>query len=186
MSVADASGLGRVQERRGLAGWGASFDSPIGVITAVADSDGRLERLQFGRLSDSEFRDDPAAVGPVRDQVDAYFSSDRQGFDLELAPRGTPFQRAVWEGVLTIPYGRTLSYAALAAQIGRPRAQRAVGAANGANPIAIVIPCHRVIGGDGRLTGYGGGVAIKAALLSTADRRTRLIPADTLVLPVAI
>ena len=87
-------------------------------------------------------------------------------FDLPLAPQGTPFQRAVWQALQTIPYGRTLTYAQLAQQLDKPKAVRAVGAANGRNPIPVIIPCHRVIGADGSLTGYGGGLPIKETLLS--------------------
>ncbi|MNE36295.1 Methylated-DNA--protein-cysteine methyltransferase [compost metagenome] len=98
-------------------------------------------------------------------QLDEYFAGKRQKFDLRLAPRGTEFQREVWQALLDIPFGRTTCYAELAERIGRPKAMRAVGAANGANPIAVIIPCHRVIGRDGSLTGYGGGLERKELLL---------------------
>ncbi|MCY1435576.1 Methylated-DNA--protein-cysteine methyltransferase [compost metagenome] len=98
-------------------------------------------------------------------QLDEYFAGKRQTFDLPLAPRGTQFQREVWQALLEIPFGRTTCYAELAERIGRPKAMRAVGAANGANPIAVIIPCHRVIGRDGSLTGYGGGLERKELLL---------------------
>jgi methylated-DNA-[protein]-cysteine S-methyltransferase len=99
-------------------------------------------------------------------QLDAYFAGRLQTFDLPLAPEGTPFQREVWSALTTIPYGETMSYGELARQLGRPAASRAVGAANGRNPIPIVIPCHRVVGADGSLTGFGGGLAIKRQLLA--------------------
>lgn len=107
-------------------------------------------------------------------QLGAYFAGRLQRFDLALAPEGTPFQREVWAALTAIPYGETVSYGELARRLGRPAASRAVGAANGRNPIPIVIPCHRVIGADGSLTGFGGGLAIKRTLLEleTGDRQT--------------
>lgn len=109
---------------------------------------------------------DPAAFDDITSQLDAYFAGERQDFDLPLAPEGTPFQLTVWQALQSIPYGQTISYSELAQEIGRPTASRAVGAANGRNPLPIVIPCHRVIGQDGSLTGYGGGLRFKKALLS--------------------
>jgi methylated-DNA-[protein]-cysteine S-methyltransferase len=106
---------------------------------------------------------------PVR-QLDAYFAGTLRRFDLRLAPAGTPFQQRVWQALREIPYGETVSYSELARRIGRPAAARAVGAANGRNPLAIVIPCHRVIGSDGRLVGYGGGLPAKSALLALERR----------------
>ena len=105
---------------------------------------------------------------PFRDviiQLDAYFAGRLRRFELPLAPEGTPFQREVWSALTTIPYGETVSYGELARRVGRPAASRAVGAANGRNPIPIIIPCHRVIGADGTLTGFGGGLPIKRRLL---------------------
>ena len=105
---------------------------------------------------------------PFRDvilQLDAYFAGRLRRFELPLAPDGTPFQRQVWSALTTIPYGETLSYGELARRVGRPNACRAVGAANGRNPIPIIIPCHRVIGADSSLTGFGGGLPIKRRLL---------------------
>src|SRR5690606_32152543 len=99
-------------------------------------------------------------------QLDAYFRGTLRTFDLPLAPQGTPFQQTVWEALRHIPYGQTVSYGELARRVGRPAAVRAVGLANGSNPIAIVIPCHRVIGANGTLTGYGGGLPTKQALLA--------------------
>ncbi len=165
--------------------WSGVFNSPIGPLTVVVDDDGAVKALKFGAVGRADWRDDPGAIAPVREQVEAYFAGARRDFDLPLAPDGTAFQRAVWDGLSAIPFGRTRSYGELAHSVGRPGAFRAVGAANGANPIALIIPCHRVIGGDRSLTGYGGGVAIKAALLAhegvlprdvalTADRHTRV------------
>jgi methylated-DNA-[protein]-cysteine S-methyltransferase len=109
---------------------------------------------------------DSAAFDDIIDQLDAYFAGELTEFDLPLAPNGTPFQLTVWQALETIPYGETISYGELANEIGRPTASRAVGAANGRNPLPIVIPCHRVIGQDGSLTGYGGGLRFKKALLA--------------------
>ena len=104
--------------------------------------------------------------GLARQQLEAFFAGELQAFDLPLRLSGTPFQNQVWQGLLTIPYGTTMSYAELAARIGRPGASRAVGAANGRNPIGIIVPCHRVIGANGSLTGYGGGLDRKDWLIS--------------------
>jgi methylated-DNA-[protein]-cysteine S-methyltransferase len=105
-------------------------------------------------------------VDALRRRVDAYFAGEHVVFDLPLAPVGTPFQSGVWDALRGIPYGETVSYAEIARRVGRPSAMRAVGAANGRNPIAILIPCHRVIGANGTLTGYGGGLDRKQALLA--------------------
>jgi methylated-DNA-[protein]-cysteine S-methyltransferase len=106
---------------------------------------------------------------PIR-QLKAYFAGTLRQFDLPLAPAGTPFQQTVWQALREIPYGETVSYGQLARGIGRPAAVRAVGAANGRNPLAIVVPCHRVIGSDGRLVGYGGGLPAKSMLLELERR----------------
>lgn len=111
-------------------------------------------------------QEDAAAFADVRAQLEAYLEGERAAFAVPLAPVGTPFQHAVWKALAAIPYGTTTTYAAIARAIGRPRAVRAVGAANGKNPLSIVVPCHRVIGRDGTLTGYAGGVARKGRLLA--------------------
>ena len=130
--------------------------------------DGQPEAL-FGWLSrhmgPEPPRNDPEALAPVQTQLREYFSRIRHEFDLPLDVRGTTFQKAVWAQVIRIPYGATATYGEVAQRIGRPRAARAVGAAVGANPLPILIPCHRVVGAGGSLTGYGGGLEIKAALL---------------------
>jgi methylated-DNA-[protein]-cysteine S-methyltransferase len=110
-------------------------------------------------------RRDRGALAQAREQLGEYCAGERRAFDLPLDPRGTSFQRAVWDAVAAIPYGETRTYATLAAALGRPSAARAVGAANGRNPLAIVIPCHRVVATSGALTGYAGGLAMKRALL---------------------
>ena len=103
-------------------------------------------------------------------QLKAYFAGDLQDFDVALAPQGTMFQQSVWQALTKIPYGSTCSYGAIAAAVGKPKASRAVGAANGQNPIPIIIPCHRVIGSTGKLTGFGGGLAAKQTLLALEQR----------------
>jgi methylated-DNA-[protein]-cysteine S-methyltransferase len=114
---------------------------------------------------------DDAAFAALRHELDEYFAGRRQVFGVPVSPPGTEFQQRVWDELQRIPYGHTITYAELAARIGRPTAIRAAGAANGANPISIVIPCHRVIGSNGSLTGYGGGLAAKRALLDLEGAR---------------
>lgn len=147
-----------------------AFDTPIGTLTVAADAHGHLHHILFPRnRHDAPGRErwqrDPAPVAEARRQLLEYLHGQRRGFDLPLAPQGSTFQRQVWQTLAQIPFGHTWSYAQLARQVGRPRASRAVGAANGRNPLPIVLPCHRVIGADGALTGFGGGLPIKAALL---------------------
>jgi methylated-DNA-[protein]-cysteine S-methyltransferase len=120
------------------------------------------------RRDDDDFND-------VVTQLAEYFDGRRRQFDLPLAPEGTPFQQSVWRALLDIPYGETISYGELATRIGRRSASRAVGLANGSNPLPIVIPCHRVIGASGKLTGYGGGLAIKDQLLALERGERRLV-----------
>jgi methylated-DNA-[protein]-cysteine S-methyltransferase len=144
-------------------------DSPVGELTLVGDG-AALTAIYFpdhARRPGGQtfgFRDDEA-FDAARDQLAEYFAGARTTFDLPLAPRGNDFQRKVWRLLTTIPYGQTRSYGQLAAQLGDPGLARAVGAANGRNPISIVVPCHRVVGHDGALTGYAGGLARKAYLL---------------------
>lgn len=144
-------------------------DSPIGDLVLAGDGTTLtglyMETDQHRVLADPGWTRRQGAYAEAADQLAAYFAGDLQAFDLPLAPRGTEFQRAVWSALLDIPYGRTTTYAQLAADIDRPTAIRAVGAANGRNPIAVIIPCHRVIGTDGSLTGYGGGIPRKRTLL---------------------
>ena len=119
---------------------------------------------------------DDAAFPDAVEQLESYFAGELFDFDLELDLVGTTFQRAVWQALLTIPYGETRSYGEIAAQIGSPTASRAVGLANGHNPIGIIVPCHRVIGANGSLTGYGGGLDRKRALLALEKMRKPAIP----------
>jgi methylated-DNA-[protein]-cysteine S-methyltransferase len=141
--------------------------SPVGPLLLAADGGG-LREIRFGGVrppeADGQGRERDV-LRQAREQLDAYFAGDLRHFDLPLAPRGTRFQLAVWKALRDIPYGETWSYADLARRLDRPTATRAVGAANGRNPLPIVIPCHRVIGADGSLTGYGGGLPIKRHLL---------------------
>jgi methylated-DNA-[protein]-cysteine S-methyltransferase len=144
--------------------------SPIGPLLLAGTGD-RLSFVGFpqgkGRIAPGEdWRRDDGAFEAARAQLSDYFSGTRQRFDLALEPSGTAFQLAVWQALLAIPYGTTISYGELARRIGRPDASRAVGAANGANPIPIIVPCHRVIGANGSLTGFGGGIETKKFLLA--------------------
>jgi methylated-DNA-[protein]-cysteine S-methyltransferase len=146
--------------------------SPVGELTLVASEQGLRAVLwaeeRAGRVKLAERRDDPAhaILAEAVRQLSQYFAGERRAFDLPLDPVGTEFQKAVWTGLNAIPYGETRSYAALATAIGRPGASRAVGAANGRNPLSIVTPCHRVIGANGTLTGFAGGLAVKRWLLA--------------------
>ena len=141
------------------------IDTPLGPMFAV-DIDGSLSRLDFVPLphADCEAKQTPLLQETAK-QLDEYFSGIRRNFDLPLAPSGTPFQIKVWEALDSIPYGQTRSYRDIAVMIGHPDACRAVGGANHRNPISIITPCHRVIGVNGSLTGYGGGLDKKRALL---------------------
>lgn len=155
-----------------------TVDSPVGLLT-LAGSHGRLRHL---RMVDQTYEPsrvgwevDDDAFGDAVEQLAAYFAGDLVAFDVDLDLVGTEFQRRVWQALLTIPYGETRSYGAIATQLGSPGASRAVGLANGHNPIGIIVPCHRVIGANGSLTGYGGGLARKRHLLDM--ERARRTPA---------
>ena len=146
---------------------------------AVAAFDGAVTHLLLPNAPAPEPRDgvteaDTDLAAEAVRQLAEYLAGDRDRFDLPYNPAGTDFQRAVWFALDDIEYGRTASYADLARAVGRPQAVRAVGAANGANPIAVFLPCHRVIGANGSLTGYGGGLGLKRALLSLESREARL------------
>jgi methylated-DNA-[protein]-cysteine S-methyltransferase len=144
-------------------------DSPLGDLLAVRDEQGLTGLyLPTGRrpmTPRAEWRRDDAAFDDVRTQLAEYFAGTRQEFDLVLNATGSAFQKRVWAALLEIPYGETTSYGRTAASIGMPDAARAVGLANGQNPISIIVPCHRVIGANGSLTGYGGGLDAKRWLL---------------------
>ena len=147
-----------------------TIDSPVGPLLLAAGDDG-VRAIEFHQPRHRVKRGADWCEGThplidrARRQLDEYFTGKRTTFDLPLAPRGTDFQRMVWQALASIPYGRTISYAQLASRVGKPTAMRAVGAANGRNPLPIVLPCHRVIGADGSLTGFGGGLPTKRFLL---------------------
>ena len=152
------------------------LDSPVGPLTVV-EQDGALAGLYMAdqrhlpATQDFGPRED-GVLPEVAEQLVAYFAGRLEHFDVPLVPRGTPFQRAVWSALREVPYGATCTYAELAAAIGRPTAVRAVGAANGRNPVCIVVPCHRVVGTGGSLTGYAGGLERKQLLLDLERRDT--------------
>ncbi len=153
----------------------AYLDTPIGTLL-IAGDDVALHRIAFpqhGRAAKPEPEWQESQRGPVAEaarQLREYFAGMRAEFDLPLAPAGTAFQRRVWRQLQEIPYGETISYGELARRVGNPKASRAVGSANGANPLPIVIPCHRVIAGDGTLGGFGGGLTTKQMLLALEVR----------------
>lgn len=156
--------------------------TPIGALLLASDG----ERLTLIHFQAGPRPCAPAAgwiadAAPFRTavrQLAEYFAGERREFDLALAPAGTPFQQEVWRALRTIPYGTTISYAQLAQRIGRPRAARAVGLANGSNPLPIVVPCHRVIGSNGTLTGFGGGLDVKRRLLMLENAACVTPPAE--------
>jgi methylated-DNA-[protein]-cysteine S-methyltransferase len=142
----------------------------VGRLILAGDKEG-LRHLEFCNakrpsIIKDGWRHDALALQPVKEQLSAYFNGRLRQFDLELAPVGTLFQKKVWEALREIPYGRLACYLQIAKRVGNPKAVRAVGSANGKNPIAIIIPCHRVIGKNGRLIGYGGGLGIKQRLIT--------------------
>lgn len=146
------------------------YQAPFGPLILAADEEGKLAEIRFRGDPPDSWEPDEAALRFAAGQLDAFFAGRLRAFDLPLAPRGTAFQLSVWNALLEIPYAETTSYGELARLIGRPAASRAVGAANGANPIPIVIPCHRVIGSNRSLTGFGGGLPVKRWLLDHEAR----------------
>lgn len=148
----------------------ANLATPIGPLAVTADTAG-IVAVRFGPAVAPDNQTAPACLEQALQELAAYFAGTLTAFTVPLRPRGTPFQRAVWAELSAIPYGAAISYRALAAAVGNPAAVRAVGAANGRNPLPIIIPCHRVIGTDGSLTGYGGGLENKRWLLAH-ERRT--------------
>ena len=155
-----------------------SFESPIGELLVLGDG-GALRGLYMieGRRPvriDSAWERADAVFARVRTQLSEYFAGERRQFDVSLDMAGSPFQRRVWEALRDIPYGEITSYGELARRVGRPSAARAVGLANGRNPISVIVPCHRVIGADGSLTGYGGGTERKRMLLGLESGEAQL------------
>lgn len=149
--------------------WAASLDTPVGTCWIAGKA--AIEHIRLGD-PDPSWRVDPAAFREAREQLTAYFARERTTFSLDLDPTGTPFQKRVWAALERIPSGTTTTYGALASELGS--VARAVGSANGANPIWVVVPCHRVIGTDGSLTGYAGGVHVKRWLLEHEARQGSL------------
>jgi methylated-DNA-[protein]-cysteine S-methyltransferase len=155
------------------------LETVYGPAVAWADEDGALTFLTFNPVyaqdriaADGDRRDD-AILAPVGRQLAEYSAGRRHKFDLPLRLRGTPFQQAVWQALTEIPLGETTTYGKLAEKLGRPGSARAVGAANGANPVMLIVPCHRVIGADGSLTGFGGGLPLKARMLAFEREHAR-------------
>jgi len=157
-----------------------TVDSPVGPLTLVS-ADGVLSGLYLDRQRyrppiETFGEPDDTPFGQVMDQLTEYFAGKRSEFSVPVSLSGTEFQRTVWAALRDIPYGETVSYGELAARIGRPAAARAVGLANGKNPISIIVPCHRVVGSTGDLTGYGGGLNRKQYLLDFEQRSTLCLP----------
>lgn len=156
------------------------LETPVGTLL-IAGDESAIYHIEFpkrGKASRPQpdwIEAERGAVAQAVRQLREYFAGKRTEFDLPLAPRGTDFQRNVWRRLQEIPYGETISYGELARRVGNPKASRAVGAANGSNPIPIVIPCHRVIGANGKLTGFGGGLPVKETLLGLEARQLSLI-----------
>jgi methylated-DNA-[protein]-cysteine S-methyltransferase len=156
-----------------------TFESPVGPLLLAGDSNA-LRRVSFESSKRCapprpDWKQDKAPFEEVVRQLQAYFRGKLKEFDLPLAMEGTEFQLRVWNELRTIPYGETISYAQLAGRIGNPKAVRAVGLANGSNPIPIIVPCHRVIGSDGSLTGFGGGLSTKKKLLDLENNQLSLL-----------
>ncbi|MBX2850305.1 MAG: methylated-DNA--[protein]-cysteine S-methyltransferase [Phycisphaeraceae bacterium] len=159
-----------------------TYDSPIGPLLLI----GRGEALcglhfpegRYPVMIETDWFEDAEPFADTCRQLDAYFAGELERFDLPLAPSGTDFQLHVWEQLRRIPFGQTISYGELARRVGDPNASRAVGAANGRNPISIIVPCHRVIGADGSLTGFGGGIETKRHLLEHEQQHSGLFKAN--------
>lgn len=154
-----------------------TIDSPLGAITVVADDDGLTALLLPGDERDAPSAPEGGAIADAAAlQLGEWFAGERTAFDVVLSPQGTVFQRSVWSALVEVPFGETTSYGAIARAIGRPGASRAVGAANGRNPIPLIIPCHRIVAADGSLGGYSGagGTALKRRLLDFERGRAPL------------
>jgi methylated-DNA-[protein]-cysteine S-methyltransferase len=149
--------------------WFDEIVTPIGRLTVAVEEDAvrhvLFEKGRYGAAGSESWKRDGSAVREAREQLLAYFAGERRVFDLPLRPAGTPFQQQVWEALREIPFGATRSYRDIALRIGSPKSVRAVGAANGRNPLPILVPCHRVIGSNGTMVGFGGGLPVKQFLL---------------------
>src|SRR4051812_3449534 len=160
----------RPPRSRGMT-FSTQFSSTVGPLILEGD-DRAVRRVGFGAATAPQGDADAVAAAAI--QLEQYFAGERTEFDLDIEVGGTPFERRVWDEVRAIPYGETASYAEIARRIGRPGACRAVGRANGRNPVAVIVPCHRVIGSDGSLTGYAGGIEMKRALLDLEQGQRRV------------
>jgi methylated-DNA-[protein]-cysteine S-methyltransferase len=166
----------------------ARITSPIGELLLVGDGESLTGLYMEPLDADPKhgwlpsvgpgWRHDPGVFTEVCHQLGEYFAGERRAFDLSVAPTGTPFQLRVWQALTTVPYATTTSYGAIAGQIGQPTASRAIGMANGRNPVSVIVPCHRIIGVGGALTGYGGGLSRKRFLLELETRGTGLFESD--------
>ena len=162
-----------------------TMESPVGKLKLVASDKGLVavlwqnDRPTRVRLAELAEDDQHPVLLKAERQLGEYFAGKRKEFSIPLDMRGTPFQKTVWEALLAIPFGETRSYGQLANQLGNPNATRAVGAANGRNPLSIIVPCHRVIGSSGKLTGFGGGLETKAQLLSLEQKDRTLFSHET-------
>ena len=156
-----------------------SYESPVGPLLLAGDSDAlrlvSFESSKHAAPPQADWRQDKTPFAEVIRQLQAYFRGELRKFDVPLALEGTEFQLNVWNALRGIPYGETISYLQLAERIGKPKAVRAVGLANGSNPIPIIVPCHRVIGSDGSLTGFGGGLSTKKKLLDLESKQLSLL-----------
>jgi methylated-DNA-[protein]-cysteine S-methyltransferase len=149
----------------------ARYESPLGPVIAIADAEGIISidfiKAKYAKRIERDWVEDATdpVLGRCFDQLREYFAGKRREFDLPLSPHGTPFQERVWQEIARVPYGETISYGELARRAGAPGQARAAGAATGRNPVAVVVPCHRIVGADGSLTGYAGGLERKQGLL---------------------
>lgn len=168
----NASRLGDSRDRRrSLASYWDSFDTPLGTLAIVVDAYARLTHVRLDGVPPRAATRASAPCAAARRELEEYFAGERREFGVDLDPEGTDFQRRVWRALTELPFGEVSNYGDIARRIGKPGASRAVGQANGANPIPIVIPCHRVIAGDGTIGGYSGGLRIKELLLALEGRR---------------
>ena len=148
------------------------YDTPVGRL-CIGEENGSITRVTWNHIPKDFILAETELILRCKQQLDTFFAGESTSFDLPLAPKGTPFQQAVWQALTEIPYGETRTYGEIAAKIGNPKASRAVGMANHRNPIAILIPCHRVIGTNGKLVGYAGGLEQKALLLELEQKNCK-------------